>query len=66
MIKILFITQRSWVQTIPCSLVYKLATYHWKSLKESYNFVIGNISIKIYMKNLKAHKIFDTFVPQVT
>jgi len=28
--------------------LYSLVTYHWKGLKERYNFVIGNISIKIY------------------
>jgi hypothetical protein len=27
--------------------IYKLATYHWKGFKESYNFVVGTILIKI-------------------
>jgi len=45
---------------------YKFATYHWKCLKEIYNFVIGNILIKIHMQKLWSNKILNTFVPQGT
>jgi hypothetical protein len=38
------------IRTIPCLLLYKLVTYHWKGLEESYNFVVGSILIKFYMK----------------
>jgi len=40
---------------------YKLfTTYHWKALKESYNFVGGNTSIKIYMQKLWSNKNSNT------
>jgi len=38
--------------------IYKLVTYHWKGLKESYNFVIESISIEIHMQKLWSHNIF--------
>jgi hypothetical protein len=61
-----YVPKKIAIRTIPCLLLYKFATYHWKGLKENYNFIVGSISIKIYMKNFKSHKIFDTFVPQGT
>jgi len=42
--------------------LYKLAIYHWKVIKETYTFVIESISIKIHIKTLQSHKIFDKFV----
>jgi hypothetical protein len=36
--------------------IYSLAAYHWKGFKESYNFVVGNISIKIHMQKLRLKK----------
>jgi hypothetical protein len=30
--------------------LYRFASYHWKSLEKSYNFVIKNTSIKIHRK----------------
>jgi hypothetical protein len=41
-----------------------LATYHWKGVHESYNFVLGSTSIRIHMKKLWSHKVLDTFVPR--
>jgi hypothetical protein len=35
-----------------CSFLCELATYHWKGCKESYNFIVGNIPIKIHMQKL--------------
>jgi hypothetical protein len=32
--------------------LYRLVTYHWKGLEESYNFVVENILIKTQMKKL--------------
>jgi hypothetical protein len=52
--------------TISCSFLYKLVTYYWKVLKESYNFVVKNISIKIHMKKWQSHNISNTFVPKRT
>jgi hypothetical protein len=43
--------------------LYAIATYHWKSFEESYNFVSGNASIKIHMQKLCSNKILNTFVP---
>ncbi len=43
-------------------LLYKLTTY-WKALEGNYNFVVGNISIKIHIQKLCSHKVFNTFVP---
>ncbi len=37
-----------------------------KDLEESYNFVVGSISIKFYMKIFKSNKFSNTFVPQGT
>ncbi len=37
-----------------------------KFSKKNYNFIIGNISIKIHMRKLKSYKILDKFVPQGT
>jgi len=37
-----------------------------KDLEESYNFVVGSISIKFYMKIFKSNKFSNTFVPQRT
>jgi hypothetical protein len=37
-----------------------------KDLEESYNFVVGSISIKFYMKFFKSNKFSNTFVPQGT
>jgi hypothetical protein len=37
-------------------------TYYWKGLKESYNFVVESISIKIHMKMLQSHKLLGAFV----
>jgi len=44
-------------------VLYRLVAYHWKGLKEGYNFVVGSTSIQICMKKLKSHKILDKFVP---
>jgi hypothetical protein len=35
-----------------------------KVFEESYNFVGGNISIRIYMQKLHSNKILNTFIPQ--
>jgi hypothetical protein len=32
--------------------LYFIATYRWKGFEESYNFVSGNVSIKIHMQKL--------------
>jgi hypothetical protein len=37
---------------ISCSFLYRLATYHWKGFEESYNFVVGSISIKAHMQKI--------------
>jgi len=52
------------VITIISCLKYVITTYHWNGFEESYNFVGGNISIKIYMQKLQSNKILNTFVPQ--
>jgi hypothetical protein len=31
---------------------YRLAIYHWKGFKDSYNFVVGNNSIRTHMQKL--------------
>jgi hypothetical protein len=31
---------------------YRLATYYWKGLKESYNIVVGSNSIRTHMQKL--------------
>jgi hypothetical protein len=38
-------------------------TYHWKGFEESYNFVSGNILIRIHMQKLQKNKILNSFVP---
>jgi hypothetical protein len=40
-----------------------VVTYRWKVFKENYNFVSGNILIRIHMKKLQSNKILNTFVP---
>jgi hypothetical protein len=50
------------ITIISCLFSYMLA-YHWKGLEEGYKFVVGSISIKIHMKKLRSHKIFNTFIP---
>jgi hypothetical protein len=37
---------------ISCSFLYSLAAYHWKGFEKTYNFIVGNISIRIHMKKL--------------
>jgi uncharacterized membrane protein len=32
--------------------LYRLVIYHWESLHENYNFVVGNISIRPHMQML--------------
>jgi hypothetical protein len=51
------------IKIISYLFLYKLATSHWKRLKETNNFVGGNTSIKIHMKKLSSHKVSNTFVP---
>jgi hypothetical protein len=46
--------------------LYKLVTYHWKGLKENYNYIVEGISIKIHMQKLQSNKVLNTFVPQGT
>jgi hypothetical protein len=41
-------------------VLYKVVTYRWKGFKDSYNFVVGNISIKIHMQKLCSHTKFQT------
>ncbi len=43
--------------------LYMVVTYRWKVFKENYNFVSGNILIRIHMKKLQSNKILNTFVP---
>jgi hypothetical protein len=50
-------------QTISCSFLYWLVTYHWKVLEEKYNFVAESISIRIHMKKLQSNKVSNIFVP---
>jgi len=50
--------------TISYSSLYKLATYHWKTFKEGYDFVLENKSIKIHMKKLRLDKNLNAFAPQ--
>jgi hypothetical protein len=42
--------------------IYSFATHHWKSLEESYNFVVRNTSMRIHMQKLRSNKISNTFV----
>jgi hypothetical protein len=51
-------------ETISWLFLYMLATYHWKGIHESYNFVLGSTSIIIHMKKLQSHKILDVIVPR--
>jgi hypothetical protein len=44
--------------------LYSLAAYHWKGLKKIYNFVVGNISIKIHMQKLWLIFFNQTFIPK--
>jgi hypothetical protein len=44
--------------------LYKLATYHWKGLEESCNFVIESISIRIHMQKLCSYKVSNTHIHQ--
>jgi hypothetical protein len=32
--------------------LYSFVTHHWKGLKENYNFVVQNTSIRIHMQKL--------------
>jgi hypothetical protein len=43
--------------------LYKLATYHWKGLEESYNFVVEALQSKLTCKSC-SNKISNTFIPQ--
>jgi hypothetical protein len=36
-----------------------LATYHWKGLEESYNFIVKSISIKTQMKKIMITQSFE-------
>jgi hypothetical protein len=40
------------IRNISYVFSHRLATYHWKALKENYNFVVGTNSIKIHMRKL--------------
>jgi len=40
------------IKIIAYVFLYRGATYHWKGLKESYNFVVGNDSIITHMQKL--------------
>ncbi len=51
------------ITTISCWFFYKLANYHWKGFNDGYNSMVGSVSIGIHMKNLKSHKVSDTFAP---
>jgi len=51
------------ITVISFLFLYVIATYHWKGFEESYNFVGGNISIKIHMQTLWSNKILNTFIP---
>jgi hypothetical protein len=42
--------------------LYSFVTHHWKGLKENYNFVVQNTSIRIHMQKLWSNKISNTFV----
>jgi len=42
--------------------LYSFASHHWKSLKESYNFVVRNTSMRIHMQKLRSNKISNIFV----
>jgi hypothetical protein len=43
--------------------LYAIVTYRWKNFKKSYNFVTGNILIRIHMQKLQSNKNLNTFVP---
>jgi hypothetical protein len=38
--------KETYVPNLLAFTVYKLVTYHWKGVEESYNFVVESISIK--------------------
>jgi hypothetical protein len=40
------------IKNVSCLFLYSFETYHWKDFKESYNFVVANISIIIHMQKL--------------
>jgi hypothetical protein len=44
--------------------LYSLVNYHWKGIKERYNFVVGNISIKIHMQKLRLKNKFKHIYSQ--
>jgi len=52
------------ITVISFYFLLRFATYHWKGLKEKYNFVVGNTSIKAHMKKLCSHKVSNTFSPR--
>jgi hypothetical protein len=54
------------ITIISCLFLYCFITYHWKGFEKIYNFIVGNISIKIHMQNLRSKKISNTFVPHET
>jgi hypothetical protein len=39
--------------------LYVIVTYHWKGFENNYNFINGNISIRIHIQKLRSNKNFE-------